>query len=273
MVMNLKEDCVNNSVMVVSCPLCFNHFSHYRSFEGLNTTPFGYGLDFRVVPKDCNRSSDVATCPHCLYTSLVQDFQHRVPGQVKDLVRSQDFAKMFDAPTEEEKAARSWTALLKLLKARGINPRDLGVLSLKASWSARELGALETESQLLDRADALLDDALRRGLTKGDPGMVIYLLGEINRRRGEFLRGREMLTFLGNNPRYRYPALLLTVLIEEEDSTPYWSHYSPDHMEQYSSRFKGLFPALRSIPPRKTDFAPDELREQTEQPDDDRQRF
>ena len=50
--------------------------------------------------------------------------------------------------------------------------------------------------------------------------MVMYLLGEINRRRESFLRAREMLTFLGNNPRYRYPALLLTVLIEEEDSTP-----------------------------------------------------
>ncbi len=109
---------------------------------------------------------------------------------------------------------------------RGVSTRDLGLLSLRASWSARELGATKTEAELLSKAAAWLDDALRRGLTKGDPGMVIYLLGEINRRRGEFLRGREMLTFLGNNPRYRYPALLLTVLIEEEDSTPYWSHYS-----------------------------------------------
>jgi hypothetical protein len=272
-VMNPKEDCVNNSVMAISCPLCLNHFSHYRSIEGLNSPPFGYGLDFRVVPKDCNRSSDVATCPHCFYTARVQDFQQRVPGQVKDLVRTQDFLKIFKTETEEEQSARSWAALVRLLHARGLNPRDLGLLSLRASWSARELGAPKTEAELLRKADAWLDDALRRGLTKGDPGMVIYLLGEINRRRGEFLRGREMLTFLGNNPKYRYPALLLTVLIEEEDSTPYWSHYSPDRMEQYSPRFKGLFPALRSIPPKKTDFSPDELQEQSEQPDDDRQRF
>jgi hypothetical protein len=104
--------------------------------------------------------------------------------------------------------------------------------------------------------------------------MIIYLLGEINRRRREFLRARESLTFLGNNPRYRYPALLLTVLIEEEDSTPYWCHYAPDRMEQHSPSFKGLFPALRSIPPKKVEFFPDELQEEPGQPDeDDSRRF
>ncbi|MFH0825613.1 MAG: hypothetical protein V2B18_22895, partial [Pseudomonadota bacterium] len=81
--------------------------------------------------------------------------------------------------------------------------------------------------------------------------------------------GREVLTFLGNNPRYRYPALLLTVLIEEEDSTPYWSLHSPDAMERNSTCFKGLFPALRSIPPGKVEFSPDELLEQSEQTDKD----
>jgi hypothetical protein len=96
---------------------------------------------------------------------------------------------------------------------------------------------------------------------------VIFLLGEINRRREELLRAREMLMFLGNNPRYRYAALLLTVLIEEEDSTPYWSQHPPDQMELQSPRFKGLFPALRSIPPGKTEFYPHELSEQSEQPD------
>jgi hypothetical protein len=92
-------------------------------------------------------------------------------------------------------------ALVSILDAKRLNPRDLGIVSLKGSWVARELGSLETEKELLTLADAYLDDALRRGLTKGDPGMVIYLLGEINRRRGEYLRGRETLTFLGNNPR------------------------------------------------------------------------
>ncbi|AFM25296.1 hypothetical protein Desti_2616 [Desulfomonile tiedjei DSM 6799] len=271
--MDLKEDCVNNSVLVVSCPLCMNHFSHCRTVEGMNTSPFGYGLDFRVVPKDCNRSSDVATCPHCHYTSLVQDFHQRVPGHVKELVKSQDYLELFEHESEEEQCARSWLALTSIFRAKGLNPRDLGLLALRGSWFAREIGALDAEEELLTKADRFLDDALRRGLTKGDPGMVIYLLGEINRRKAEFLRGKEMLTFLGNNPRYRYPALLLTVLIEEEDSTPYWSHYAPDQMEQFSPRFKGLFPALRSIPPKKIDYSPDELREQSEQPDDDRQRF
>jgi hypothetical protein len=154
-----------------------------------------------------------------------------------------------------------------LLALRGLNPRDLGVISLRGSWVARETNSLGSEEHLLVLADKYLDEALRRGLTKGDPGMAMYLLGEINRRRGEFLRAKEMLTFLGNNPRYRYAALLLTVLIEEEDSTPYWSRHAPDRMEQHSPRFRGLFPALRSIPPGKTEFYPDELSETSEQPD------
>ncbi|MGC8604429.1 MAG: hypothetical protein ACP5VS_12195, partial [Desulfomonilaceae bacterium] len=159
--------------------------------------------------------------------------------------------------------------LLNVFETRGLNPRDLGILALKGSWVARELGALQTESELLDKSDHYLDEALRRGLTKGDPAMVMYLLGEINRRRETFLRAREMLTFLGNNPRYRYPALLLTVLIEEQDSTPYWSQHSPERMEQNSPKFKGLFPPLRSIPPKKIDFSPHELKEGVEQSDGD----
>jgi len=190
------------------------------------------------------------------------------------MVRSKNYLNIFKSHPAEDRSSRSWIALLSVLEARSLNPRDLGIMSLRGSWVARELGNSDTEDELLALADSYLDDALRRGLTKGDPGMVMYLLGEINRRRREFLRSREMLTFLGNNPRYRYPALLLTVLIEEDDSTPYWSHHSPDQMEQHSSRFKGLFPALRSIPPKKTDYSPDELREQSERHDeDDRRRF
>lgn len=263
---------MNNPGKVLACPLCSNHFSHMRNPEARNLSVFGYGLDFRLVPRDCNRSSDIATCPECLFTSRIQDFDIRVPGNVKDLVRSEKYINLFKSYPELEYAARKWVALIEILDARGLNPRDLAIMSLKGSWAAREMGSLETEEELLDSADTYLDDALRRGLTKGDPGMVMYLLGEINRRKGEFRRGKEMLTFLGNNPRYRYPALLLTVLIEEEDSTPYWSHHSPDQMEINSSKFKGLFPALRSIPPKKTEFSPEELREQREQPDEDDRR-
>jgi uncharacterized protein (DUF2225 family) len=262
---------VSNSETVLACPLCMGHFSHFGSSGHSSVASFGFGLDFRVIPRDCNRSSDIATCPNCHYTARFQDFNKRVPGNAKDLVRSQKYADIFKL--DEELTARSWPAFIMILDAKSVNPRDLGIMSLKGSWAARELGCLATEDELLKKADVYLDDALRRGLTKGDPGMVMYLLGEINRRREEFLRSREMLTFLGNNPKYRYPALLLTVLIEEEDYTPYWTHYSPDTMEQHSTRFKGLFPALRSIPPKKTEFCADELREQNEQSDGDDRRI
>lgn len=260
---------MNNSDQVLACPLCYHHFSHPKRNIGRDTTVFGYGLDFRLVPRDCNISLDVAVCPDCLFSARIRDMNAPVPGHVKELVRSKDYADIFTAGPDEEHNARGWIALLSILDAKRLNPRDLGILSLKGSWVARELGSLETELELLEMADTYLDDALRRGLTKGDPGMTIYLLGEINRRRGEFLRGREILTFLGNNPRYRYPALLLTVLIEEEDSTPYWSHHPPDRMERHSPGFKGLFPALRSIPPRKVEFSSKELREESHRHDED----
>jgi len=263
---------VNNPVKVLACPLCSNHFSHDVDTDGRNLTVFGYGLDFRLVPRDCNRSSEIATCPGCLFTARTQDFAPRVPGHVKDMVRSAKYVNIFKSYPDEDFSARKWVALVAIFEARGLNPRDLGVASLKGSWAAREKGKVQTENELLDSADAYLEDALRRGLTKGDPAMVMYLMGEINRRKGDFRRGKEMLAFLGNNPRYRYPALLQTVLIEEEDSTPYWSHHSPDQMEVHSPKFKGLFPALRSIPPGKTEFYPDELREQSVQPEGDDRR-
>jgi hypothetical protein len=260
---------VSISETVLACPLCYNHFAHMRVADCRKGAVYGYGLDFRVVPRDCNRSSDIAICPECSFTSRVQDFDQKVPGHIKDLVRADKYLRLFASCPDEDAMARGWLALVYLLELKGLNPRDTGILSLKGSWVARELGALKTEQELLDAADGYLDDALRRGLTKGDAGMIMYLLGEVNRRRGAFGRGREMLTFLGNNPRYRYPALLLTVLIEEEDSSPYWSLHAPDQMEKHSARFKGLFPALRSIPPRKTEFAADELAEPMEQSDED----
>ncbi len=263
----LKEDGVDISSTVLACPLCHTQFSPPSKNGNRGTVVFGYGLDFRLVPLECDRSADIATCPDCLYTYRKEDFHHRVPGNVKDVVRSEGYIGIFRESSGEVLGARSWLANVKILEARGINPRDLGAVSLKGAWIARELCSLETENSLLQYADFHFDMALRRGLTKGDPGMVIYLLGEINRRRGEFRRAKEMLTFLGNNPRFRYAALLLTVLIEEEDSTPYWSRHAPDKMEQHSPRFKGLFPALRSIPPGKTEFFPEELSEQSERPD------
>ncbi|MGO8820305.1 MAG: DUF2225 domain-containing protein [Desulfomonilaceae bacterium] len=265
---------MNSSVKVLACPICHHHFSHFWNSEGKTVSAFGYGLDFRLLPRDSNRVSEIASCPNCFFTYRTQDFQNRVPENLKLVVRSSAYQSIFVIESSDERRARPQLALLNTLEARGLNPRDLGILGLKGSWAARELGALHTESELLERADHYLDDALRRGLTKGDPAMVMYLLGEINRRRESFLRAREMLTFLGNNPRYRYPALLLTVLIEEEDSTPYWSHHSPERMEQNSPKFKGLFPPLRSIPPKKTEFSPDELKEGLEQSDgDDLRRF
>jgi hypothetical protein len=185
------------------------------------------------------------------------------------MIRTEDYLSIFENCSEEEYSAKGWLALVSLLNSRRVNPRDIAIVSLKGSWVARELGRLDTEKELLRFADMYLDEALRRGLTKSDPGMSIYLLGEINRRMGEFLRARETLTFLGNNPRFRYPALLLTVLVEEEDSTPYWALHSPDQMEKRSARFKGLFPALRSIPPRKTQFSPDELSNRSVEPGED----
>lgn len=266
---------MNKLSKVLACPVCNNHFSHeLTNSDNKNTPNFGYGLDYRLVPRDCNRSSDVATCPTCFFSYRTQDFDSRVSENIKTLVKSKKYSEVFSSLRADNLAALGRAGMLSILETRGLNPRDLGIVSLKGSWVARELGSSESEKMLLDKADKFLDDALRRNLTKGEPAMVMYLLGEINRRREEYPRAKEMLTFLGNNPRYRYPALLLTVLIEEEDSTPYWSNYSPDKMEQLSPRFKGIFPALRSIPPRKLEFSPDELDETHHKTDeDDRQRF
>ncbi|MEW6115129.1 MAG: DUF2225 domain-containing protein [Thermodesulfobacteriota bacterium] len=260
---------MRNSSVLLACPICSQSFSHTIRPTTESGSVFGYGLDFRYMPRDTKLASEIATCPNCLFTGMSQDFGSRMPGQVRALVRSKEYINTFKPHSEEELPARGWLSLIAVFQARGLNPRDLGGLCIKGSWVARELSCPDTEDELLEAADVYLDDALRRGLTKGDPGMVMYLLGEIGRRRGAFLRGKEMLTFLGNNPRYRYPALLLTVLIEEEDCTPYWSLHAPDEMEAHSHRFKGLFPPLRSIPPGKTEFSADELSEHSIQPDED----
>jgi hypothetical protein len=260
---------VRTSSLILSCPLCSHSFSHEIPNEAPDQSVFGYGLDYRLLPMDSGLHSEIATCPNCLFTAIPKDFESPVSGQVKSLIGSKEYTGIFEPRSSEESIVRGWLAMTAILDAKKSSPRDLGLLCLRGSWLAREVGCLESEAELLDSADAFLEDSLRRGLTKGDPGYVIYLLGEINRRRGCFMRAKEMLTFLGNNPRYRYPALLLTVLIEEEDPTPYWSLHAPDEMESRSSTFKGLFPALRSIPPGKLEFSKTELSDHAESSDED----
>ena len=160
---------MNSSVKVLACPVCHHHFSHFWNGEGKAVSAFGFGLDFRLLPRDSNRVSDTATCPNCFFTYRTQDFQTRVPENLKLVVRSSAYQSIFVVESSEERRAGSQLALLTVLEAKGLNPRDLGILGLKCSWAARELGALRTEALLLEKADFFLDDALRRGLTKGDP--------------------------------------------------------------------------------------------------------
>ncbi len=71
-----------------------------------------------------------------------------VPGQVKDLVRTQDYLKIFKTQTEDEKSARSWAALVRLLHARDSIP-ETSAPEPPCFVVARELGALKTEEELL----------------------------------------------------------------------------------------------------------------------------
>lgn len=261
----IEQDNMNTPPTTITCPHCSHELPNSDRFADPPLSSFGYGLDFRLIPADSNLSSEIAICPECLYVSQFHDFDEPVnrdiPGNVTDLLRSAQYKGMFADSSGDEFLARGWIALGMRLEACGVFTLcDLGAINLRGSWAARELGCLDVESELLSSSAKCFENALALRLPQGSPGRLIYLLGEINRRRGEFLQAREKLTFLGNNPRYRYPALMQFRLVEEEDSVPYWSVYTPEQMEQASPRFKPrLFPLLRSIPPKKTTYSREEI--------------
>ena len=121
---------MTNSTTVVACPVCCNHFSHEIDPTNRDAQVFGYGLDFRLVPTDCNLVTEVAVCPECSYAAPPEDFDGRVPGHVKELVRSDAYVSLFKGCPPELLPVRSWRALINILDAKGINPRDLGLTSL-----------------------------------------------------------------------------------------------------------------------------------------------
>ena len=260
---DVEQNDMNTRPTTIACPICSHELPNSGRFADPSLSSFGYGLDFRLIPADCNLSSEIAICPECLYVSRHHDFGElsgpEIPRNVKDMLRSSQYKGIFADSSGDEFLARGWIALGAQLEACGVfTPSDIGAINLRGSWAARELGCLNVEAELLSRSAKCFESALALRLPQDTPDRLIYLLGEISRRRGEHLRGREIVRFLTKKPPYRYPALMLTVLMEEEDSVPYWSLYPPEQMEQASPRFKGIFPSLRSIPPKKTTFSAEE---------------
>ena len=256
---------MNTRPTTVACPNCSHELPNSARLADPPLSSFGYGLDFRLIPADSNLSSEIAICPECLYVSRFHDSAEpsgpEIPRNVKYLLRSVEYEGIFADSSGDEFLARGWIALGARLEACGVfTLSDIGAIYLRGSWAARELGCLDVEAELLSRSAKCFDNALALRLPHDAPDRLIYLLGEINRRRGEHRRGGQIVTFLQKRP-YRYSALMLITLMEEEDSVPYWSLYAPEQMEQASPRFKGVFPLLRSIPPQKTTFSPEEIQE------------
>ncbi|MFH0825908.1 MAG: DUF2225 domain-containing protein, partial [Pseudomonadota bacterium] len=151
---------MKSSSVVLACPLCSTHFSHAVKNDASHAQVFGYGLDYRVVPRETNISSDLAVCPNCFFASLPDDFHGRIPGHLIDLARSRKYISIFEDRADGELRAGAWLAFAMLNEAKGLNPRELAVLTLKGSWVARELYDVAVEEQLLDRTHRHLDDAL-----------------------------------------------------------------------------------------------------------------
>ena len=72
---------MKNSSVALACPLCYNHFSHSRNIDGRKGGVFGFGLDFRAIPRDCSLSADIATCPDCLFTAAWQIMNGESPDR------------------------------------------------------------------------------------------------------------------------------------------------------------------------------------------------
>jgi hypothetical protein len=131
-------------------------------------------------------------CKRSLYAAYTGDF-----------FKPFDKAKMKRALAPVRRAFKSYSningamryiAAAAAYQARGKDARFFGRLFLRATWAAREAGDKEREGHMRRRALMAMSIAYKRNLypLKKQPS-ITYLLGELNRQEGRFVKASKWL--------------------------------------------------------------------------------
>ncbi|MDI6785678.1 MAG: DUF2225 domain-containing protein [bacterium] len=185
----------------VNCPICKNSFVA-KNIKSSAVKVKERDTDFRGIYEGVNPNWYLVwVCPKCYYSCFREDFlsikRKYVAVLQKDIQKRNAIARNSDFNKERN----HYLALISYeLAAHCYNITDgskekIGNLYLKASWLAREVKIWSLEKKFLKKAlQCYLQAYESEPDLKMDNSLIVYLIGELNRRLGNY---KEAIRFLG----------------------------------------------------------------------------
>lgn len=142
----------------------------------------------------------VVVCPGCLVAAYASDFTYL--GRMPRYSPLDPLGRKLGAFLKEQREHYPGTAKYGMAArayiARGAPPLTIAYLYLRGSWCARHDRDYAAERRYQLEALHWFKEALARGLpTRVEGAIVTYLIGELNRRTGQFA---EALAWFGRLP-------------------------------------------------------------------------
>lgn len=178
---------------VVVCPVCDVEFTTENVRQDAIRVK-GRDTDFMVYYEDINPNLYLVwVCPKCYYAALKDDFQ-TLTGKEKKILQDTtskrfSISKMADFTKERDEilGILSYELAGFCYGERKSSNEKLASIYLREAWIAREIGDWDVERECLERSATFYKKAFYEDYDlKMAKSEIMYLIGEINRRLGNY---------------------------------------------------------------------------------------
>jgi len=220
----------------LNCPLCLTSFESEVLSHVLAT---GQDTDGRLhFHDDDPLPSFIHTCPTCLFTASRNAFHVHLGSE--EIFRVRGFLEKFEAPqTPSERYMLMARVMDHYRRDDPIFPANAW---LTASWCARQEGLRDREQECQRRALRWFDEDLRLALAHFEERTYLtFLVGELNRRVGEFARAKEYFNAVPTlvNPSSPEDRFLVTMAVLQKHYAGQQTHVNTRVPQEFINR--GLY--------------------------------
>jgi hypothetical protein len=185
----------------IDCPLCKNSFIA-KNVKSSAIKIKKRDTDFRGIYEGVNPNWYLVwVCPKCYYASFSEDFENVKKKYIEILKKDEKERRLIAKGSDFNKERTHFLALISYELAAhcyqitNSSNEKIGNLFLKAAWLAREVKIWSLEKEFLKKALTCYQEAYEKDPDlKMDHSLIVYLIGELNRRLGNY---KEALKFLG----------------------------------------------------------------------------
>jgi len=178
-----------------ACPVCQYKFTVTR-VRSSACFVIERDTDFSVKYRDINPLLySIWVCPNCQYANTDREFNEPLrPNELERLKKGLALLRSeepdFSGERTTQVGLRSFELAIRTAQIRQSPAIVLAGLFLRAAWLCRELGKSETEMKYLKQARNLYQHSFEkewgRQTAKMSDSRIMYLIGELNRRLGNF---------------------------------------------------------------------------------------